>query len=227
MLLKSWMTRTIITVDADQSMHEATRLMRENSIKILPVTIKDELVGIITDRDLKRASPSDATTLDVHELLYLVSRIKVRDLMTEKPYTISENHTVEEAAALMLEKRISGLPVMDAKGGLSGIITQSDLFRVLISLTGMGKVGIQFCVRVEDRIGAIAEIKDIVKRFEARTANILTSDEDVPEGMMNVHFRVYRIDREQLPKMIEQLQEKTDLRYMVDHRENKRTIYSA
>ena len=118
---------------------------------MLPVMKNSKLVGIVTDRDLKRASPSDANTLEVHELLFLISKIKVKEIMTENPVTLPFDFTVEEAAEVLLEKKISGAPVVDGKGKVIGAITKGDLFRVLIALTGVGKRGRQFAFVVEDR----------------------------------------------------------------------------
>ncbi len=88
MLVSNWMSKNVVTVDVEDSMHDAVKLMKENEIRMLPVLKKGKLVGIITDRDLKRSAASDATMLDVHELLYLVSKIKVRNIMTKDPITV-------------------------------------------------------------------------------------------------------------------------------------------
>ncbi|MGB8719584.1 MAG: CBS domain-containing protein, partial [Desulfobacterales bacterium] len=96
MLVKNWMSREVITVDANQSLQEAIRLTKENRINSLPVLDHGNLVGIISDRDLKEASASDATTLDVHELMFLVSKIKVRTVMTPNPITVPPDYTIEE-----------------------------------------------------------------------------------------------------------------------------------
>lgn len=151
LLVENWMNPKVITVAADDSMLDATRLLKENNIRRLPVLEKGKLVGIITDRDLKRASPSDATTLEAHELLYLIANIKVREIMTKNPITVPYNYTIEEAAEILLQAKISGMPVVDKDGDVIGMITQSDLFKVLISLTGVGKKGVQFAFLLEDR----------------------------------------------------------------------------
>src|SRR5210317_259382 len=98
MLVSNWMSKDVITIDVNDSMHDAIKLMKQNDIRMLPVVKKGKLVGIVTDRDLKRASASDATTLDVHELLYLVSKIKVGNIMTKDPITVPQNFTVEKTA---------------------------------------------------------------------------------------------------------------------------------
>ena len=148
-------------------MQNAIYILQEQNIKMLPVMDNEHLVGIITDRDLKKASPSDATTLDMHELLFLISKIKVRDLMKKPVYTARPDDTVEEAAALLLEKKISGLPVLDENNRLVGIITRSDIFRVLLSLSGLGKKGIQFAIRIEDKPGIIKEVRELIHEYGA------------------------------------------------------------
>ena len=141
MLVKNWMSKEVITIDADDSMSNAMDLLKKHDIRMLPVMKNGNLVGVVTDRDLKRASASDATTLEIHELLYILSKIKVKDVMTKEHITVSGDFTVEETAMLLLENKISGVPVVDEGGQVVGIITQNDLFRVLISLTGVDKRG--------------------------------------------------------------------------------------
>jgi len=227
MLVKNWMSKKIVTVDADDSMQNAIYILQEQNIKMLPVMDGENLVGIITDRDLKKASPSDATTLDMHELLFLISKIKVRDLMKKPVYTARPDDTVEEAAALLLEKKISGLPVLDENNRLVGIITRSDIFRVLLSLSGLGKKGIQFAIRIKDMPGIIKEVRELIHEYGGRTASILSSSESAPDGYLNFYFRIYQIDRQKLPSLLDRIREKGTLLYMVDHRENKRTIYES
>ena len=227
MLVKNWMSKEIVTVDADDSMQNAIYILQEQNIKMLPVMDDGNLVGIITDRDLKKASPSDATTLDMHELLFLISKIKVRDLMKKPVYTARPDDTVEEAAALLLEKKISGLPVLDENNRLVGIITRSDIFRVLLSLSGLGKKGIQFAIRIKDMPGIIKEVRELIHEYGGRTASILSSSGNAPDGYLNFYFRIYQIDRQKLPSLLDRIREKGTLLYMVDHRENKRTIYES
>jgi acetoin utilization protein AcuB len=227
MLVNNWMSKEVITVNADDTMQNAIYILQEQNIKMLPVMDDANLVGIITDRDLKKASPSDATTLDMHELLFLISKIKVRDLMKEPVYTVRPDDTVEEAAALLLEKKISGLPVLDENDRLVGIITRSDIFRVLLSLSGLGKKGIQFAIRIKDMPGIIKEVRELIHEYGGRTASILSSSDNAPEGYLNFYFRIYQIDREKLPSLLDRIREKGTLLYVVDHRENKRTIYES
>ena len=225
MLVKNWMSRNVISVSINDAMDHAIRLMKEHRIKMLPVLDKGAIVGVVTDRDLKRASASDATTLEIHELLYLISRIRMRDIMSRDPVTVPLDYTIEETAKILLQKNISGVPVVDHDNRLVGVITQTDLFRVLIALTGYGKKGVQFGFEVDDRPGSIKELADIFREFGGRLASILTSYEQVPEGRRKVYVRAYGIDRETIGGLKQRLQEKAALLYMVDHRENRREIY--
>jgi acetoin utilization protein AcuB len=225
MLVRNWMSKNIITVDAEDSMHDAMKLMKEKGIRILPVIHKGKLVGVVTDRDLKRASASDATTLEVHELLYLVSQIKVKNIMTENPITVPQNYTIEETAEVLLKNKISGVPVVDQNGAVVGIITQTDLFRVLISLTGIGSRGIQFAFQLEDRPGSIREVADIIRKYGGRIVSILTSYESVAQGYRKVYIRMHGIERKKIQQLKEELSSNAALIYMVDHRENVREIF--
>lgn len=225
MLVKNWMSKRVITIDANDSMSAALTQLKENKIRMLPVLKDGKLVGVVTDTDLKRASASDATTLDVHELLYLIAKIKVQEIMTKNPITVRADFTVEETAELLMKHRISGVPVVNEQQQVVGIITRDDLFKVLISLSGLGKRGIQFAVRVEDRPGSIKEITDILRRRGGRIASILSSYERVPQGFRVVYLRAYDIERAELPQIQEEIKALAELLYMVDHRDNRREIF--
>jgi len=226
MLVTNWMSKNIITVDESDSMQDAMKLLKENDIRMLPVVKKGKLVGIVTDRDLKRASASDATTLEIHELFYLLTRIKVKNLMTKEVITVPPDFTVEETAEVLEKNKISGAPVVDADGQIVGTITQTDLFRVLISLTGVGNKGIQFGLQVEDRPGSIKEVADIIRRYGGRMVSILSSYDEVPEGYRKVYIRMRSIERSELQNLKQELESKAGMLYMVDHAENNREIYT-
>ncbi|MBW1978715.1 MAG: CBS domain-containing protein [Deltaproteobacteria bacterium] len=225
MLVKNWMSSKVITVDAEDFMQKAIRLLKENDIRRLPVMKKDQLVGIVTDRDLKRASASDATALEIHELLYLIDKIKVSEVMSKDPISVPPDFTIEETAEVLLNNKISGVPVINHDGKIVGIITQTDLFRALISLTGIGKRGIQFAFQLEDRPGSIKEVADIIRKYGGRMVSILSTYEGVPAGERKVYIRMYDIDRTLLPKLKEELRKEAKVLYMVDHRENRRELY--
>ena len=225
MLAKICMSTTVITVDVNDSMHDAMKLLKEHNIRMLPVMKDGELVGIVTDRDIKRASASDATALEIHELTFLMLKIKVISIMNKNPVTVRFDHTVEETAEILLSNKISGVPVVDDKGLVVGTITQTDLFRALISLTGVGKRGIQFAFQLEDRPGSIKDVCDIIRKYGGRLVSILSTYEGVPDGYRKVYIRNYGIDRTKLQQLKDEFKEDVTMLYMVDHVENKREIY--
>ncbi len=225
MLVKNWMSKNVITIDADDTMQDAMKLLKEHDIRMLPVMKKSMLVGIVTDRDLKQASASDATTLEIHELLYLLTKIKVKDIMTKNPITVPPDYTAEETAQVLLESKISGAPVVDAGGQIVGTITQTDLFRVLISLTGVKNGGIQFGFQIEDRPGSIKEVEDIIREYGGRIVSILTSYDNVPMGYRKVYIRMHSIERSLLEILKNKLSEIAAFLYMIDQREDSREIF--
>ena len=227
MLVKDWMSSEVITIEENDSMQEALKLLKEHDIRMLPVMKKGKLVGIVTDRDLKKASPSDATTLEVHELLYLLTQVEVKEIMTRDPVTVPPDYTVEETAQVLLENKISGAPVMDKTGKVIGTITQTDLFRVLISLTGVASGGIQFGFYLEDKPGSIKQVADIIRQYGGRMVSILTSYDGVDDGYRNVFIRMHSVERSKLQRLKDKLSEKATLLYMIDQRQNKREIFSG
>jgi len=228
MLVREWMSKGVITVDEDQTMQCAIGLLKEHNIRMLPVIKNKKLVGIITDRDLKRASASDVTSLEIHELLFMISKIKVKTIMTPKPIiSVPWDFTVEEAAEVLLKNKISGAPVTGPQGDIVGVITKSDIFKVLISLAGIGKRGIQMAIQIEDRPGSMKGITRAIRDLGGRMVSILTSYEKVPDGFRNVYIRFFDLDRSVLETLKENLFEISKVLYIVDHRENKRDIFET
>lgn len=129
-LVRDWMTPNPITIALKTTLPDAHNLMKQSKIRRLPVVDRGRLVGIITLGDVREAQPSDATTLSIYELNYLLSKLTVDKIMTHEPLTISPQATVRQAARLMLDNKIGGLPVMEGDR-IVGIITESDIFRVL------------------------------------------------------------------------------------------------
>ena len=209
MLVKGWMATDVITVDEDTSMMKASIIMKEKKIRCLPVVNKKgKLVGIVSDRDLKDAAPSKATTLDVYELNYLLSSIKIKDLMTTNLAYVRPDETVEFAAILMLENKISSLPVINNKGKLIGIVTQTDIFKVLINIAGVYTGGIQFAFSLEDRSGSIREAADTIRLYGGRIVSILSTRETAEEGRRNVYIRSSPLPEEKLRDLVKELEEK-------------------
>ncbi len=132
-LVQEWMSTDVITITPDMTLPEAHQIMINEEIRRLPVVDKDgRLVGIISIGDIRSAEPSPATSLSIWEMNYLLSSLKVEKVMTHHPKTIRADATIGEAARMMLEHRISGLPVVDAEGHVLGIITESDIFSMVV-----------------------------------------------------------------------------------------------
>jgi acetoin utilization protein AcuB len=143
-LVLNWMSREVITVAPDTSLNEAHTILRDYSIRRLPVVDEHgSLVGIVTLGDIREASASDAASLSDWELNYLLAPLKIDKIMTRNPITVYTSDTIAEAASLMLDHKISGLPVIDpANGALVGIITESDIFRMVART--WGEVGLEW-----------------------------------------------------------------------------------
>jgi acetoin utilization protein AcuB len=225
MLVKKWMSKDLFSISPEASMQEAINMMKEHGIRLVPVMRGAKIVGVVSDGDLKKASVSSAATLDVQDLLYHTYKTKIKDIMTSDPVTIPCDQTVDEAAKVLLDKKISGAPVLDHKGSVVGVITRDDIFRVLISLTAMGARGIQFAFHVKDQPGATKELIDVMRSHGARTASVLSSYEGAPPGYRNVYIRTFGMDRSKLDPMIKELKQKATMLYMADHRQNRREIY--
>jgi CBS domain-containing protein len=132
-LVQDWMTRSLITIAPETSLKEAHDIMRKKDIRRLPVVAHGKVLGIVTLGDIRGAEPSQASSLSVWEMNDMLAKLKVSEIMTRNPATIHENVSIGEAAKIMLEKKFSGLPVVDDADHLVGIITESDIFRLVVN----------------------------------------------------------------------------------------------
>jgi len=215
MLIKDWMAKDPVTMSEDTSMIKAIHIMRERRFRRIPVVAEGKLVGMVTDRDLKEASPSKATTLDVHELYYLLAELQVQEIMSRDPISVSQGDTVEHAAQIMLEHTISGLPVVDEEDRVVGIITQSDVFRAFMHITGILQGGVQFALRLEDRPGLIKEVVDLLRARGARFVSLLSSYATSQEGYRDVYIRVKNLPPKAVGLAKEELASRFELLYVI------------
>jgi acetoin utilization protein AcuB len=132
MNLRDWMTADPITVGPDEAVPDAFARMKAGRFRRLPVVKDGDLGGIVTDRDLREAMPSDASSLSGWELNFLIARLKVSEVMTRAVVTVREDASLEDAARLMLARRIGGLPVVDARGALRGVVTVTDVLEAFV-----------------------------------------------------------------------------------------------
>ena len=189
MLVKHWMSENVITIDEGESVMKASKIMKQEGFQHLPVLRKGRLAGIVSDRDLKEAHPSKATTLDIHELYYLLDNLKVKQVMPKSLYTTTAEETLDKAAALMLKHKISALPVVDPKGELQGIVTKGDVFRAMVSVSGIQLAPLQLCFEIEDRPGTIRDVIDVIRAHGGRIVSIITTYESTPAGFRHLYVR--------------------------------------
>jgi acetoin utilization protein AcuB len=228
MLVKDWMSGTVISIEASAPVSEAIDLLTKNIISMLPVVRKGRLVGVISDTDLKPyTSHPPGFTISTSEPSLLLSEIKVQDIMSKPAITVPTDYTVEETARVLSTNRISGVVVVDENNQIAGVMSQTDVNRVMVNVTGLQMGGIVFGLRLGEVQGSIKEITDIFRSYGGRIASILTSSERVAKGYRNVHIRIRGLDRRTLPQLKEELKKKAPLLYVVDSRQGAREIYET
>ncbi len=200
MLIKDWMATAVLTVDANTSVMRATRIMKENNIRRLPVLSQGKLAGVVTDRDLKEASPSSTSDMDIHEMYYLLSEMKIKDVMTDKCISMHLEDTLEKAALVMLTEKISGVMILDGDDNLVGLLSETDILRGFIHATGIQDGADQYVIDMPDAPGSVTQVIDTLRNYDARVLSILTSFEDAPAGQKRVAIRI-SIDDDKLPDL--------------------------
>jgi acetoin utilization protein AcuB len=188
MFVSDWMTKKVFTISPDDSISDAVSLMKEKRIKHLPVVKDDKLKGIISDRDIKEYTPSKATALDIFELHYLLAKTTVKEIMKSKVIATTPDTPVEEAAMVMHDQNVGSLPVLE-NGKLVGIISDRDIYQVLVDITGVRHGGNRIYLTVEDRPGSVREVADIIRKHGFSLQSVLTSYEGVKEGYRDVVIR--------------------------------------
>lgn len=189
MLVRDYMTIHVHTVMPDDTISDALCLMRQKKIKHLPVVTADrQVAGIVSDRDIKEYIPSKGTSLDIYELNYLLARTNVDGIMKSPVLTAAPDMTVEEAAMIMHDKDIGCLPVVEDKK-LVGIISDTDIFRVLIEITGVRSGGHRIAAVIDDASGSIKVLADVIREHGFRLQSIMSTSEKAPPGKRYVVIR--------------------------------------
>ena len=175
MPVQNWMTTDVVSVGPDTSLLKVGKLMKDHHIRRIPVVDEQgQVIGIISDRDVRDASPSKATTLDMYEMHYLLAELKAKNIMTAKPITVKPTDTVEQAALIMLDNKVGGLPVVDDSSKLVGIISDHDVFKALVDITGARMGGLQFAIELPDQPGTARPLFDLLRAHNARLLSVLT-----------------------------------------------------
>ncbi len=207
MLVKNWMTEGCINLSPTTNVLDASEIMRRSNVRQFPVIDEEgQLVGIVSDRDLRDAMPSkylpgDGVPLQEGGL----STLCVKDIMSIDPLVTSPDETVEMVAAILLENKIGGLPVVDDVNKLVGIITEVDVFRYLCATSGVAMSGIQLIFEMEDTPGDVIDLLGYLLGEKMRLTSVLTSYKNVAKGFRRVSVRVQSTGEHSLETLVEYL----------------------
>ncbi|WP_326910910.1 CBS and ACT domain-containing protein [Sedimentibacter sp. MB31-C6] len=199
MYVKNRMTVNPYTIAYDAPINDAVEIFRDNNLKRLPVTDNEKVIGILTQGDIQKVSPTKATSLSIFEINYLLSKVTVKDAMSKNPITISPDSLLEEAAVIMRKNRIGTLPVVE-NNKIIGIITESDIFDAFIDLLGFKENGSRITVESKDVPGALADMADIFKSFDANITHIVAYHGD--NGKSDVVIRTNTLNTNEIEKRL-------------------------
>ena len=201
MLVGERMTRPVLFIAPDTPVQDALAQMRKERVSRYPVMKKDKLVGIVSEDDLINASPSEATSLSVWEINYLLSKITVERVMTKEVVTVTENTPLEKAALIMADQRIGGIPVMRGEE-VVGIITQTDIFRVFLEMLGGRHPGFRVVAMVKNEPGLLHKITQAIDEVGGNIIALTTyAGQDIVGG--EVTLKVDQIDEPALRKALD------------------------
>ena len=223
MIVKNWM-RKAVSISNEATLFDAAKLMSTNDSSWLPVVEREKLVGSVSVTDFKRAIISDTPSLEFADVLSVIPEIKVCARMNRTPKSVLENRTIEEAADLLLDEELSGMPVVDSQDRLKGIIEKQDILKVLISLSGLPEKGLQVALELDNRPGSIAEVEEIVRSYGCRVLGIMSTLKE-QESLRHVYLRLCKCDRTRLGEMKKDLRKAAKLLYVADLGEKTMDFY--
>jgi acetoin utilization protein AcuB len=204
MLVGNRMTPDPITVTEKTPVDEALRIMREKKVRRLPVlNKKGAMVGIVAEKDILYASPSPATSLSIHEIHYLVSKLTVGEIMKKEVFTVTDDTPLEEAARIMADNQIGALPVLRG-GKLVGIITETDIFKAFLELLGAREPGVRLTMRIPRGQGMLPLCTETISKLGGRLLAVTTWGGEEPGGTI-VTAKVAGLEKRQLTEGIAKL----------------------
>jgi acetoin utilization protein AcuB len=200
MLVGDRMSKPVVTIQPDLPLPEALNLMKKEHIRRMPVVKDGKLVGIVSDKDLLNASPSSATSLSIWEINYLLSKVLVSEVMSGNVMTVTEDTPIEQAARIMADNKIGGLPVM-RDGQVIGIITETDLFKVFLELLGAREAGVRVTALIEDKPGRLAALTEAIA---AKKGNFIALGQFTDANLSNkiVTFKVKGLTLEETKETV-------------------------
>jgi acetoin utilization protein AcuB len=201
MLVGDRMSQPVISIPPDLPIVDALNLMKRERIRRTPILKDDQLIGIVSDKDLLNASPSPATSLSVWEVNYLLSKITVREVMTKNVLTVTEDTPIEEAARIMADNKIGGLPVL-REDQVVGIITETDLFKVFLELMGARKAGVRVTAYIKEQRGMLARLTETLA---SAGGNFIAFGQFKGEGPASwlLTFKVEGLDEQKVTELIQ------------------------
>ena len=223
MLVKNWMNKNVLSLSADDTVQHAIKLQKKNFASILLVYDGfGKLIGVVAKSDLKKAVVPKLIPIGTTEAFNLVADIKVKAIMSSHPLTITPEHTMDEAAEIILKNEISAVPVVDVDGNVLGIISRGDILKFLGVILGGDKVGFQLIFGLIDKPLYIFEIIDIIKEYNGRFWSMSSHYEGVEKGFRQVSLRLYNLTQENMEKVIVRVKKKTSNLYVIDYGQGRR-----
>lgn len=214
MLVRERMTSPAVTVTPETPFQDALKMMRDKKFRRLPVVdASGKVVGIVSERDMLHASPSPATSLSVWEVNYLLWKLKVSDIMTHNVVSIKQDTPIEDAANLMVSRKIGGLPVVDDKGVIVGVITETDIFKAFVEILGGGEHGLRLTVQVPTGSGTLAKLSSKITELGGLILSVGTMDRE-SDGMRELIVKVQGVKKDELILALEAIGD-----HVVDARE--------
>lgn len=205
MLVRDRMSAPAQTIRQDTPFQDAVKLMREKGFRRLPVVNnRNELIGIISERDLLHASPSPATSLSIWEMNYLLWKLKIEELMTRKVVSISPDVPVEEAAHLMVTNKIGGLPVVDDQNHVVGVITETDIFKTFVEMLGSGEPGLRLTLEVPAGSGTLAQLSQTIFQLGGNIISVGSLDNEASPHR-HLLIKVRGVGKDELVAAVEKL----------------------
>ena len=199
MLVSKRMPTDLITIKKEDTLRHTADLLRENSVRSLPVVDGKKVVGIVSDRDVRQAWASSVTSLEVSELHYLLEKVKVDEIMSKNVITVSPETTIEETAQIIHDKKIHSLPVVDSGGALVGIITETDILEVLLEVMGVGEESSRIELVLDDTPGQLAEATQVIKGHNVNIISVVTAKGSSP-GKRSCVLRLKTTELEEIKK---------------------------
>ena len=204
MIVRDFMTKNPIYTNPKELISNIKNTMDREKIGKMPVLDDSgKLVGVITKTDIKKTMPSEATTLDIYELSYLISKMTAEKVMKKNPITIQKDATIEEAAKLMAENGISSVIVLDGEV-LTGILTKSDLFKAVVDMFGFKYEGVRASLEVSDNCGELAKISKAIADAQGKIVSFITADgSDVSKRIIT--FKIIGLSKEKVKEILSTL----------------------